>query len=368
MLYRRLVRPFLFRLDPERAHNLTLWLLRQAARGLRLARQAGPARPLSHPQLQMRLWGLTFPNPVGLAAGFDKNAVAVAAFPALGFGFVEVGTVTPRPQPGNPRPRLFRLPADGAVINRLGFNNDGAAAVARRLKEAPRRLPLGVNVGKNADTPLERALDDYRQALMQLYDVADYLAVNVSSPNTPGLRDLQSPAQLSRLLRHLHACNRELAAARRRPPRPLLVKIAPDLEQRQLDDLIEVVQSIPLDGVIATNTTVRRHGLSHPSGEAGGLSGRPLCRRATEVIRYLYRRSQGRLPIIGVGGVFSPEEAYDKIRAGASLIQLYTGLIYEGPGLPRRVNRGLLELLERDGFAHLAEAVGCESRPASNSL
>jgi dihydroorotate dehydrogenase len=358
-LYRLLIRPLLFRLAPERAHHLTLWLLTRLARAPSLPRLMRQVRPHEHPILQTDVAGLHFPNPLGLAAGFDKSAVAVPAFPVLGFGSVEIGTVTPRAQSGNPSPRLFRFPADEAVINRMGFNNDGATTVAARLRAIPQPIPVGVNLGKNADTALEQALDDYRAGLEQLYDVGDYVVINVSSPNTPGLRDLQAGTQLSELLRGLQACNQALAQARLVGPRPLLVKIAPDLEPSALDDIIEAVQSCALAGIIATNTTVGRAGLSTFTPETGGLSGRPLRQRSTEVIRYLYRRSHGRIPIIGVGGIFSAEDAYEKICAGASLVQLYTGLIYRGPGLPHRINMGLVQLLQRDGFQRLPDAVGC---------
>jgi dihydroorotate dehydrogenase len=346
-------------MDPERAHHLTLWFLARLAHVPSLQKLIRQGRPLEHPVLQTHVAGLLFPNPVGLAAGFDKSATAVAAFPALGFGCVEVGTVTPRPQAGNPLPRLFRLPADEAVINRMGFNNDGAAVVAQRLRAAPRRVPVGVNLGKNADTPLGRALDDYRSALEWLYEVGDYVVINVSSPNTPGLRHLQARTHLYDLLKGVQACNQELARARQVPPRPLLVKIAPDLEPGELDGIVDAVQVCAFDGIIATNTTVGRSGLSTSTSETGGLSGRPLRQRSTEVIRALYGRSRGRVPIIGVGGIFSAEDAYEKICAGASLVQLYTGLIYRGPGLPHRINVGLVRLLRRDGFQHLAKAVGC---------
>jgi dihydroorotate dehydrogenase len=348
----------LFRLDPERAHRLALWSLQRVAQVPFLLKLWQRWRPLEHPALQMQVAGLRFPNPVGLAAAFDKSATAVAAFPALGFGFVEVGTVTPRPQAGNPRPRLFRLPADEAVINRLGFNNDGATAVARRLKMARSQIPVGVNLGKNADTPLDKALDDYLSGLQELFDVADYLVINVSSPNTPGLRTLQTRESLAALLRGMQDCNLALAQARQVPPRPLFVKIAPDLRPGALDDIVEVVQSCALAGIIATNTTVEREGLSTPTPELGGLSGRPLRQRSTEVIRHVYHRAQGRIPIIGVGGIFSAEDAYEKICAGASLVQLYTGLIYRGPGLPHRINSGLVRLLQRDSLTHLSQAVG----------
>jgi dihydroorotate dehydrogenase len=358
-LYHLLVRPLLFGLDPERAHQLILYVLQRLAQSPFLQQLMARGQRLAHPALQTQVAGLGFLNPVGLAAGFDKNAAAVDAFAAFGFGFVEIGTVTPRPQVGNSLPRLFRLPADEAVINRLGFNNDGVTVVARRLGMAQRSVPLGVNLGKNADTPLEQALNDYRAGLEGLYGVADYVVINVSSPNTPGLRQLQAHATLCTLLSDLRACNHALAAARQTQPRPLFVKIAPDLGPGELDGIVAAVRACGLDGIIATNTTVARQGLTTQSAEAGGLSGRPLCQRSTEVIRYLYRCSQGCIPIIGVGGIFSAEDAYAKICAGASLVQLYTGLIYRGPGLPRRINAGLVRLLERDGFTHLSEAVGC---------
>ncbi|HSF29931.1 MAG TPA: quinone-dependent dihydroorotate dehydrogenase [Candidatus Tectomicrobia bacterium] len=357
-LYRLLLQPLFVRIDPERAHHLTLWLLQQLARMPSVQKLWQRWRPLEHGALQSQVAGLHFPNPVGLAAGFDKNAVAVGAFPTLGFGFVEVGTVTPRPQVGNPRPRLFRLPADQALINRLGFNNDGAAAVARRLRTSPHGIPVGINLGKNADTPLEQALDDYCAGLEALFDVGDYLVVNVSSPNTPGLRTLQGRAHLGTLLSGVQAANRALAHVRRVQPRPLFVKIAPDLKPDELDDVVAAVQACALDGIIATNTTLERGELRTPTSEAGGLSGCPLRHRSTAVIRHVYRRAQGRMPIIGVGGIFSADDAYEKICAGASLVQLYTGLIYQGPGLPHRINVGLVRLLQRDGLTHLSQAVG----------
>ena len=332
----------MFRLDPERAHHLALGLLQQLAQMPSLLKLWQHWQPLEHAALQMQVAGLHFPNPVGLAAGFDKNATAIAAFQALGFGFVEVGTVTPRPQVGNPLPRLFRVPTDEAVINRMGFNNDGASVVARRLRRPPDRTPIGVNLGKNAETPLEKALDDYCSCLQELFDVGSYVVVNVSSPNTPGLRALQSAGNLHRLLRGVQDCNQALARLRQVRPRPLFVKIAPDLQAHELDDIVEAVQACALDGIVATNTTTSREGLTTVIAEAGGLSGRPLRQRSTDVIRYVYRRAEGRIPLIGVGGIFSAEDAYEKICAGASLVQLYTGLIYRGPGLPHQINKGLL--------------------------
>lgn len=356
--YQRLLQPLMFRLDPERAHHLALWFLQRLAQMPSLLKLWQHWQPLAPTALQMQVAGLHFPNPVGLAAGFDKSATAVAAFQTLGFGFVEVGTVTPRPQVGNPAPRLFRLPPDEAVINRMGFNNDGAAAIARRLKLSPGRTPIGVNLGKNADTPLEQALDDYCSCLQDLFDVGSYVVVNVSSPNTAGLRTLQISDNLRRLLRGVQDCNQALARLRQVQPRPLFVKIAPDLREHELDDIVEVVQACALDGIVATNTTTSREGLTTVIAEPGGLSGRPLRQRSTDVIRYVYRRAEGRIPLIGVGGIFSAQDAYEKICAGATLVQLYTGLIYRGPGLPHRINVGLVRLLERDGLTHLSQAVG----------
>jgi dihydroorotate dehydrogenase len=357
-LYPLLLQPLLFRLDPERAHHLTLRLLQRLAQMPFLLKLWQCCRPLEHAALQMQVAGVHFPNPVGLAAGFDKSAVAAPAFPAFGFGFVEVGTVTPRSQVGNPLPRLFRVPADEAVINRMGFNNDGATAVARRLQLSPRRTPIGVNLGKNADTPLEQALNDYRAGLEQLFDVGSYVVVNVSSPNTPGLRTLQSSANIRRLLDGVQDCNQTLARARQVQPRPLFVKIAPDLQPDELDGIVDAVRTCAFDGIVATNTTTDRTGLTTAIAEPGGLSGRPLRQRSTEVIRQVYRRAQGHISLIGVGGIFSAEDAYEKICAGATLVQLYTGLIYRGPSLPHRINIGLLHLLQRDGLTHLSQAVG----------
>ncbi len=334
--------------DPERAHRLSL---------LALARGLGPAHGApDDPILACHLWGHAFPNPIGLAAGFDKDAVAVGPLLDLGFGFVEVGTLTPRPQPGNPRPRIFRLPADGAVINRLGFNNEGAAAARARL-EAWRRpgAVVGVNIGKNRDSA--DAAADYAEAARLLGPLADYLVVNVSSPNTPGLRALQGRTELEALIERVRA-----ALAGHSPVPPLVLKIAPDLEDEDLDDIAAVALERGLDGIIATNTTIDRpEGLrSAHRGEAGGLSGRPLFAPATRVLSDLYRRTGGRIPLVGVGGVASGADAYAKIRAGASLVQMYTALIYQGPGLVRRIKTDLAALLRRDGFAGISEAVGSD--------
>ena len=284
--------------------------------------------------------GLHFPNPVGLAAGFDKDGKHLHAMAALGFGFIEVGTVTPRPQAGNPRPRLFRLPADAALINRMGFNNEGVEALVQRLQQPrPAGLIIGGNIGKNKDTPNEQAAADYLFCYEKLFPYVDYFVVNVSSPNTPGLRALQDREPLTHLLRSLQQRNLQEPQ-----PKPILLKIAPDLSDAQLDDIIAIVQTTGIAGVIATNTTISREGLRTDTTHigAGGLSGHPLRARATEVIRYLHEKSGRSLVIIGVGGISSPAEALEKLDAGAALVQIYTGFIYEGPGIVKRIQRAVL--------------------------
>jgi len=352
----RLVRSLLFRLDPERVHRLAQrWL-----RLLGLGPVARALRPRPDPSLRVRALGLDFDSPLGLAAGFDKGQVQAAGLLALGFSHLEIGTITPRPQGGNPPPRLFRLPEHRALINRMGFNNDGMEACAARLAAlAARDRPgvLGVNVGKNKDTPNERAEEDYLRCIDRLHPYADYLVVNVSSPNTPGLRDLQGRAALERLLAACVGRARALAL-----PRPLLVKLAPDLTDQALDEAVDVVLAAGASGIVATNTTLDREGVAgHPRAlEAGGLSGAPLERRATEVVRRVYARAGARLAVVGVGGVFTAEDAYRKIRAGASLVQAYTGFVYGGPRFPARVLTGLEELLRRDGFSSVGEAIGAD--------
>jgi dihydroorotate dehydrogenase len=362
MLYPTL-RSLLFRLDAEKAHRLVFGLLVAGEHLFRRLNRA-PHAP-THPALAQHLWEIAFPNPVGLAAGFDKDARAPHVWPLLGFGFAELGTITAEAQPGNPLPRLFRLPRDRALINRLGFNNAGAAAVAACLAHAYASLrptvPIGINIGKSRRTPLDQAAGDYAASLRQLFRFADYVVINVSSPNTPGLRDLQAEEQLAALLRRLSDENDTLAQLHQQRPRPLLVKIAPDLADDSLPAIVEVARRHGASGFVATNTTVRREGLTTPTGEAGGLSGAPLRERATAVIRIVHRLAGPALPIIGVGGIFSPEDAYEKIRAGASLVQVYTGMIYEGPRLAHRLVHGVLALLRRDGFSHIREAVGMDS-------
>ena len=370
MLYRA-ARPLLFRLDAETAHRLVFAALGTLESVLH---STGAPVPRADPALGQELWGLRFENPIGLAAGLDKNAEAPHVWPLLGFGFAELGTITAVAQDGNPRPRLFRLEAERALVNRLGFNNAGATAVAarlsRKLERHRPRTPIGINLGKSRVTPLERAAADYCASLAAVFRLADYVAINVSSPNTPGLRDLQTPEQLAALLGALDEENDRLAKEHGRSKLPLLVKIAPDLEEADLASLVEAARRGGAAGFIATNTTVTRplRSSGGAAAEAGGLSGAPLRELSTRMVRALRRIVGPDLPIIGVGGVGSAEDAYEKIRAGASLVQLYTALIYEGPGLPRRVAHGLAELLRRDGFSHLSQAVGCDAGGALDRL
>lgn len=359
----RFARSLLFRLDPERAHHVAMTLLRlllliPGARGLlrRFCR-------VDDPRLAMRLWGVEFPSPLGLAAGFDKDARWFNELAALGFGFVEVGTLTGEPQPGNPKPRLFRLPADAALINRFGFNNSGSADAAARLAGARIEPVLGVNLGRSKVVPNERAAEDYLASFERLFPYARYVVVNVSSPNTPGLRALQDKNALRWLLSALQERNRLLAPRHGTLPRPLLVKVAPDLTPEQVDDVVALALDLELDGLVATNTTLARDGLSTPAAEvdalgAGGLSGRPLTLRSRAFVRELYRKSKGRLPIVGVGGVMDGDDAWELVRAGASLVQAYTGFVYGGPCFARDVQRRLLQRLVESGHRSLADAVG----------
>jgi dihydroorotate dehydrogenase len=332
------------RLDPEAAHGLALKALRAG-----LVPRPGP---VASPRLRTTLAGMDLPNPVGLAAGFDKNAEALAPLMRAGFGFLEVGAATPRPQPGNPRPRLFRLAEDRAAINRFGFNNDGAEVIAARLAGRPAGIPVGLNLGANKDSA-DRAAD-FARVLATCGGVADFATVNVSSPNTERLRDLQGRAALAALLAGVMEARDALPR-----PIPVFLKIAPDLGEAELSDIAEVATDSGLAGVIATNTTLSRDGLQSPHrGEAGGLSGAPLFARSTRVLARLSQLTEGRLPLIGVGGVGSAEDAYEKIRAGASAVQLYTAMVYQGISAAARIARGLDALLARDGFASVAEAVG----------
>lgn len=359
-MYARL-KPLLFQLDAELAHHLTMTACALAGHVPALPALLGSLTQSIEPQLSQQLWGVPFASPIGLAAGLDKNAEAVGVFSNLGFGFLEVGTVTPRPQAGNPQPRLFRLPSDEALINRMGFNNLGLEVLERRL-QGRHTVPIWANIGKNKDTPNEQAVDDYRAAVKALYGVADGFVINVSSPNTPGLRALQHVGELHALVSAVLEVAEQQRVKTLKPKLPILVKLAPDLDERDFEASVDAVQRAGASGLILSNTTLSREGLSHPSREeSGGLSGRPLTQRSTEWVKQAYRQTKGTLPIVGVGGVFTPQDTYAKIRAGASLVEVYTALIYEGPALPRRLNAGLLELLRRDGLTHISEAVGVDA-------
>lgn len=367
MIYRSLLRPILFSLPPETAHELALHSL-PLVLGTRVVRNL-VAKKFHAPNFgKLERFGLTFPNPVGLAAGFDKNGIALDSLAALGFGHIEAGTVTFQPQPGNPRPRLFRLPLDKALINRAGFNNDGAAAFVERVRKHRPPCVLGVSIGKSKAEPIENAVADYLKCFETVYPVADYIAVNVSSPNTPGLRELQRAEQLENLLRSLQERNEELAKLKAKPQAvPLLVKLAPDLEPGDLELIVDVARRCNIAGIIATNTTVERQGLRTPDTKvaacgAGGLSGTPLRSRSTQKITSLYRLSAGSIPIIGVGGIFTAADAWEKICAGASLVQLYTGFIYQGPSIARDINKGLADILSCEGVKTLDEAVGIRAQ------
>lgn len=359
----RIIRPLLFCLPPESAHNLAMASLTSTLKS-RAVRAFVERRTRTEAFPRLNRFGLEFTNPLGLAAGFDKNGSAAQALSALGFGFIEVGSVTSEAQPGNPKPRLFRLPRDQALINRLGFNNRGAKQLAENIHRHRPDCLLGVNIGKSRKVAIEDSIPDYLASFNAVYDIADYLAVNVSSPNTPNLRQLQRADLLEDLLRSLQKRNSELAESRSKTAKPLLLKIAPDLDESEIESIIEVALRANVSGIIATNTTVRRDGLRTSASQVercggGGLSGAPLRGRSNQVISFIYRLTRGRLPIIGVGGIFSAEDAWDKISSGASLIQLYTGFVYEGPCVARRINQGLSEILRSEGLNSVDEAVGC---------
>ena len=348
-VYRTIVRPVMFALDAEAAHHLAMSTLSTAARSrflLSVVRQLAGIPRNSDPKLARTVFGVRFPNPIGLAAGFDKNGVALAAWEALGFGFVETGTITAHAQPGNPLPRLFRVPEQHALINRLGFNNDGADAVAERFARLKARgnwpgIPVGINIGKSKVTPLERATEDYVDCLGKLHAFGDYFVLNVSSPNTPGLRALQGRDELDGLLRAVQAKNRSLPV-----PRPILVKIAPDLSFPQIGEIVELAVQHELAGIVATNTTVDHQGLPDSAPrEMGGLSGEPLRRRSTEIVGFLARQTP--LPIIAVGGISDGSSTQEKLDAGASLVQTYTGFVYGGPTLIREIQQKLSARLDK---------------------
>lgn len=349
------------RFDAERCHDVALAALGPAGRSAALRRLMRARFCVRDPRLAVSTLGLDFPNPVGLAAGFDKDGVALPGLAALGFGHIEAGTVTPLSQPGNPKPRIFRLLEDKALINRMGFPNGGIDVLRHNLARDRARIgaPVGVSVGKGRPTPIERAEEDYRQCVSALYEYADYFALNISSPNTPGLRTLHDRALFERLARAAEDAGREAAQRLGCAPRPLLAKVSPDLDTAGLEQVIQGALDCGLQGLIATNTTLARDGLrSRRQSETGGLSGEPVKDVSTRMIREIHKRSGGKLVVVGCGGIFTADDAWEKLLAGASLVQAYTGFIYEGPGYARRINRGLLRLMDRNGLKSIGEAVG----------
>ena len=363
-LYDKLIRRVLFGFSAETAHEIGISALRIGLASDAAQRIAGKRYSVDSLG-PLERFGLLFRNPLGIAAGFDKNGIVVNQLASLGFGFVEVGTVTFNPQPGNVKPRLFRLPEDSALINRLGFNNEGARAVVGRLKRIRPKCVLGINIGKNKDVPNDAAIENYLASFDLVHEIADYIAVNVSSPNTPDLRALQRSENLEELLSSLQSRNSELAETRGNRV-PLLVKIAPDLAEADIEAIADICLRLELSGIIATNTTVSREDLRTAGAEkygSGGLSGRPLFKRSNEVIRLLYQYTRGRLPIVGVGGIFTSQDAFEKIAAGASLVQAYTGFIYSGLSFARDVNEGLERILHERGFSRLDDAVGSGAGP-----
>lgn len=373
-LYRTVVRPVLFAQDSEAIHNLTINALGRISKAPLACEALGTFFEAS--RLPVRLWGYTFPNPVGLAAGMDKEAEALPAWESLGFGFAELGAVTWHPQPGNSPPRVFRAIEDEALVNRMGFNNGGAEMMATKLAtwKAEGRYPqhpVGMNLGKSKITPLDKAPDDYAKSFEVLWPYLDFFVVNVSSPNTPNLRHLQDKTALDEILVAMQAVNRRLANQHSTSdgpafqPKPILIKIAPDLTFEAIDDILSLVQPRAIAGIVATNTTIGRPAATDEHlrkiySEAGGLSGKPLRLRSTEVVRFLSRRTQGNLPIIGVGGIFTAEDAWEKVTAGARLVQIYTGLVYEGPGIAKKIVDGLQQKLEGLGLTCLEQAVGLD--------
>ena len=341
-MYKSLIKPILFRFQPETAHNIVFSSVKVLFKIPLVKTFVKSGFQVNDKKLEREVFGIKFPNPVGLAAGFDKDAKLFKELACFGFGFIEIGTLTPVSQPGNPQPRSFRLPADEALINRMGFNNEGVADAVERLKKRDKNLIIGGNIGKNKVTPNEEAVSDYEKCFTALYPYVDYFVVNVSSPNTPGLRELQDKEPLTKLLFSVQEMNRKTNA-----PKPLLLKIAPDLTDSQLDDIVAIAKEVKLSGLIATNTTISRENLKTEKSVvenigAGGLSGKPVRARSTEVVKYLCSRLGKDFPVIAVGGIHSAEDAKEKLDAGAALVQVYTGFIYEGPSLVKKINKGLL--------------------------
>ena len=370
MIWEKIARQLLFQLPAETAHHLSMNAFDKLLSLSPVSAAFAGRYTVDDSRLRTQLWGLDFRNPVGLAAGFDKDAAWFAKLSALGFGHVEVGTITGQAQDGNPQPRLFRLPADSAIINRMGFNNRGADNAAKRLENSPRRNAndiLGVNIGKTKIVAVESATEDYLYSFERLFVYADYFTVNVSSPNTPGLRTLQNREPLIDLLTRIQSKNVRLAADHETATKPILLKIAPDVTDEQLTDIISILKEIQLDGIIATNTTLSREGLTTQASKvesigAGGLSGAPLTRRSRDVVSALYHELKNQIPIIGVGGIMNGEDAWQMICAGASLCQIYTGFIYGGPGIVRDINRHLLNRLQENNLSHIGQAIGSSQR------
>ena len=385
-IYEKLLRPALFKLSPETAHEFGIKALKIGL-SLGFAQNIAAERFAIESFGELERFGLKFKNPLGVAAGFDKNGVVVNQLAALGFGFTEVGTVTFKPQKGNEKPRLFRLPDDCALINRLGFNNQGTRRVVKRLKKIKPECVLGINIGKNKDVPNEEAIENYLQSFDLAFESADYIAVNVSSPNTPNLRELQKAENLEELLQALQQRNLELsrkeylskmdftgscgfpigsmirlANSLDIDKKPLLVKIAPDLSEPEIESIVDICLKLNLSGIIATNTTIKRENLKTKTSETGGLSGKPLQKRSNAVIGKIYKYSKGKLPVVGVGGIFSAEDAFEKIAAGASLLQAYTGFVYQGFSFARDINFGLNKILKEKGFDNLDEAIGHQNK------
>jgi len=345
-MYKLLIKPIFFLFKPETIHHIVFKLIKIICSIPGIPSLIKRNYIIQNKKLERKVFGLTFSNPVGLAAGFDKDAKLFDELGYYGFGFIEIGTLTPKAQPGNEKPRMFRLPADEALINRMGFNNEGVEAAVKRLKNKKSTVIIGGNIGKNKITPNEEAVNDYEKCFEALFDCVDYFVVNVSSPNTPNLRELQDKEPLKKLLNHIKILNNK-----KNKPKPILLKIAPDLTNEQLDDIIVIVKETKIDGLVATNTTISREHLQTPNSKlqtigSGGLSGKPLAKRATEVIKYLSEKSNNAFPIIAVGGIHTAEDAIEKIKAGAVLVQIYTGFIYEGPGIAKKINKAILKMVD----------------------
>lgn len=353
-----LIRPLLYSVDPETIHELTLSTCRTGEKIPGFLTMLKTVFSYEHASLNVAVGNLNFPNPVGLAAGFDKNGIAVESLQALGFGHVEVGTVTPRPQPGNPQKRLYRLREDSAIINRMGFNNHGVDALVHSLSGIARKAPVGVNLGKNKDTPIEQAADDYILGLQKSWNVADYFTINISSPNTQNLRSLQQEENLYPLIRSILETRNEMAEKSGKY-KQVWLKIAPDLSQDELKVITDIILDLKIDAMIVNNTTISRPGLTDPQqNETGGLSGKPLFDLSNQVLSEVYQLTEGKIPLIGVGGIFSADDAYKKLTLGASLVQVYTGFIYNGPGIVQQINRGLASILQQKKITRISDLTG----------